>query len=181
MLTFSSSLKANIKRYGSKNAMARTWQEVRQGKVARPPQQKRSKRRSKQVSPFTGTVRPRRRRQKDSDDAQIKRMLKKYPTGTYGRQRLEMKYGKQRLKTISKNPIIVYNPKGAKLIYGRAFIPLIKGIKTTGKEKGEHYEHKYRNLEVSIYGLSDGSYLVKPKHGQRLWANESDVDRYDRT
>jgi len=75
---------------------------------------------------------------------------------------------------------MIYNPPDAKLIYGKAFIPEVKGMKTTGKERGEQYTHKF-DTEVSIFGLTDGSLLIKPKGKLRLWANESDVDRYDKT
>lgn len=83
----------------------------------------------------------------------------------------------KRTRRRRKNPIVVYNPNpgGAKLVYPRALIPVVIGIKANGEE----YEHEFKT-EVSIYATSDGGLLIKAKSGRKLWARESQVSKYDK-
>jgi len=74
-----------------------------------------------------------------------------------------------------KNPIAIYNPPKQKLLYGHAYIPVIRGIKTNGRYKGERYEHKFSKNEVSIYGNSDGSLMVKSNNNLRLWNYDKNI------
>lgn len=84
--------------------------------------------------------------------------------------------GYQQRKPAKKNPIAIYNPPGKqKLLYGRAYIPVIRGIKTNGKYKGEKYEHKFSKNEVSIYGNPDGSLIIKSNNNLRLWNYDKDI------
>ena len=80
------------------------------------------------------------------------------------------------LRKARENPIAIYNPpKKQKLLYGRAFIPVIRGIKTNGKYRGERYEHKFSKNEVSIYGNPDGSLIIKSNNNLRLWNYDKDI------
>ena len=79
-------------------------------------------------------------------------------------------------KKTRKNPIAIYNPPGKqKLLYGRAYIPVIRGVKTNGKYAGERYEHKFSKNEVSIYGNPDGSLIIKSNNDLRLWNYDKDI------
>lgn len=83
-------------------------------------------------------------------------------------------------KEISKqNPIAIYNPvKGAKLLYGKARIPKVYGMKTEGRFKGQKFVHTSSH-DVSIFGLPNGDLLIKGQ-GRRLWANDADVEKYEK-
>lgn len=84
--------------------------------------------------------------------------------------------GYKQRKPAKKNPIAIYNPPTKqKLLYGRAYIPVIRGIKTNGKYRGEKYEHKFSKNEVSIYGNPDGSLIVKSNNNLRLWNYDKDI------
>lgn len=85
-------------------------------------------------------------------------------------------------KSLKKNPLVIYNPSRARLLYGRAWIPEARGIKTDGKYKGERFKHKFsKNTSMKIFGLPDGSLLIKSNDGKRLWADEKDVNRFDKS
>jgi hypothetical protein len=70
------------------------------------------------------------------------------------------------------NPIVVYNPPEAQLIYD-----LILEIKAEKRKhpkwKGERFKHEFsRNTHAQIWGLPDGSLLIKSKKGVPLWRRE---------
>ncbi len=87
-------------------------------------------------------------------------------------QRIMRPMGRNQLtrKEAGRNPIAVYNPPRGRLIYGRAVY--LQGEKTNGSYKGKQYRHTFENdSRVAIYGLPDGSVLLRSAAGKRLWQN----------
>lgn len=83
-------------------------------------------------------------------------------------------------KFARKNPIAIYNPNpGLRLLYGRAFIPKIYGKKTSGPNKGKEFVHDFKS-DVKVYGLPQGGLMIQSLDGSRLWADERDLDKYER-
>lgn len=77
-----------------------------------------------------------------------------------------------------KNPIAIYNPpvEPAGTIYNNAIE--IRAQKTGGPLKG-HYRHVF-GKNVQIIGLTNGTVLLKHKHGKPLWITRKDYERSGR-
>lgn len=71
----------------------------------------------------------------------------------------------RRLKVVRKNPIAVYNPS-------RTPLPLknvtISYQRANGEYRNQWFKHAFKS-SVFVFGLSDGSILIKSKGGKKLW------------
>lgn len=65
------------------------------------------------------------------------------------------------------NPIAVYNPK-ARLTKLPASQIEIRYKRTGGKYAGKWFKHEFKS-SIGIYGMSDGSVLLKSLSGKKLW------------
>lgn len=80
-----------------------------------------------------------------------------------------LRYARQLVKHektgVKKNPIAVYNPPRKKLPIANVEI---RYQRAGGQYRGEWFKHPFRN-SVDVFGLGDGSILIKSKNGVKLW------------
>ncbi len=72
-----------------------------------------------------------------------------------------------RRKKQRKNPIAVYNPR-VRLIKLPTSQVEIRYKRTGGEYAGKWFKHEFKS-SIGIYGMSDGSVLLKSLSGKKLW------------
>lgn len=95
---------------------------------------------------------------------------------------MTFKHKRRKDKRSRRNPLAIYNPHKATLLYGKAFVPKIYGVKTEGLHSGKKFVHTFsRSTNMRVQGLPDGSIRISARNGKRLWAKEKDVSRFDKS
>lgn len=82
------------------------------------------------------------------------------------------RHSKEISKALKMNPIAIYNDPEPYLIYDLCLE--IRAKKSYHENyKGERFSHKFsKDTHAQIFGLSDGSLLIKSKKGKKLWRVE---------
>jgi hypothetical protein len=95
-------------------------------------------------------------KKKSSSSSRAKKKPRRRPTAS-----------KRRRRAARKNPSLVVfgaNPRGA-----RVFGTSVEAIYYRHAEDGQRYVHDFERKDIRMYGLNDGSVLIKGPRGVRIW------------